>query len=477
MFFLTPSRDSLPGIWKDLRLDIVAIIAVLGDSSVTRNAQVSALSWYNIIPRLLPAPQALLKQERERNLPAQLSTQSGTIVSIRSGNVRQYLTFFTNVLHPHRLERYQVEFLQVTPKRGKAPGNAYGARPWSELFWLSVVGCAMSVALLILSAIYQDGMALLATLFLSAVSTLIGIGSHWVLDFPQAQLMPDKLLLADVVIRYPNGAFRVIRCTEPTSRLYFQGEGCRYYFEDTTYRSITWLAAILLMLGVICMSNSTLRLQLAFATAYIILNALYWGASAVNPLTHYWDHAFEITKFEILLPKGHNMTPKSITETENQSKWSAEVTGDPNTLKQRYRNWRRGYKMSDSPTPERTFTTALWIAIALTGTSKWLNDLTDIVPTSEAWKEWLALADQKAKYQLQFRAGRISSNIKQVYASTPHPIHIRTDWDYKKALVDILTRKKDFPRSDLERPESAPSQDTSRAIMESITEVSGPDLS
>jgi hypothetical protein len=136
--------------------------------------------------------------------------------------------------------------------------------------------------------------------------------------------------------------------------------------------------------------------------------------------------------------------------------------------------------MNDSSTkqePDRTMTTALWVAIALTGTSKWLNDSTYIAPVSEAWKEWLTLADLKAKNQLQFRAGRIRSNLKQVHASTPHPIHIRVDWDYRKALRDILTRKKkDFPRPDLERSESATSQETPRAIMESITEVSSPDL-
>src|SRR5947209_6134594 len=91
MYFLDSSRDSLPGRFQNLRLDIVGIIAILGDGGVTRNAQVAALSWYNIIPRLLPAPQALLKQERDRRLP----TESGTVVGVYSGNVRHNLNFFT----------------------------------------------------------------------------------------------------------------------------------------------------------------------------------------------------------------------------------------------------------------------------------------------------------------------------------------------------------------------------------------------
>jgi hypothetical protein len=458
MFFLLPFKDSLPGSWKDLRLDIVGIIAILGDGGVTRNAQVSALSWYNNIPRLLPAPQALLKQERDRRLP----TQSGTVVGVYSGNVRHDLNFFINVLHPHRLENYQVELLKVDPKGEEAPDKSYGARSWGELFCLSVVGCAMSVALIVLSAIYQDGMSMLATIFLSTVSSLVGISSHWKLDFPKPKVASRKEILppGDVVIYYPNGAFRVIRCKEETSRLYFQVEGCKYSVKDTPYRSIALLATILLMLGVICLSNATLRLQLAFATAYIILNALYWGVSAVNPVTNHWKHAFDVTPINYqILPKGHNTNLRPGMESQNQSKRSPEVTGDLNTTKRRrLRNLAVGYRMSNSNSesqsqlqsqPDRTMTTAMWIAIALTGTSKWLNDSTQIAPVSDAWKEWLAEADRQARSQF-FRAGRIGSKIQEVHAYDSHPVKIRCNWDYKKALADILTKKK--PDLDSKRP-------------------------
>jgi hypothetical protein len=483
MYFLDSSRDSLPGRFQDLRLDIVGIIAILGDGGVTRNAQVAALSWYNNIPRLLPAPQALLKQERDRRLP----TQSGTVVGVYSGNVRHDLNFFTSVLHPYRLQKYEVEFLQVD--FDGTSGELYGARPWGELFCLSVVGCLMSLALIALSIYYQDGMSLLATIFLSMVSSLVGIGSHWKLDFPPPKVANPKEILppGDIVIYYPNGALRVIRCTEQTSRLYFEVERCKYSLEDSPYRSIALVATIMLMLGVIFMSNATLRLQVAFASAYIILNALYWGVSAVNPLTNHWKHSFKITKFPLVTPVKPNTQLGKMAQ--DQPKQSPEVTGGTRiSMRRRWRNSakrRRGAQMVDcemndlgmQQEPDRTMTTALWVAIALTGTSKWLNDSTYIAPVSEAWKEWLTLADQKAKNQLQFRAGRIRSNINQVHASTPHPIHIRVDWDYKKALADILAKKKkDFPRPDLERSEPASNQGTPRPIMESITEVNGPDL-
>jgi hypothetical protein len=346
MFFLDFTRDSLPGIFQNLRLDIVGIIAILGDGGVSRNAQVAALSWYNNIPRLLPAPQALLKQERDRRLPI----ESGTVVGVYSGNVRHNLNFFTSVLHPYRLQKYEVEFLQVD--FDGASDELYGARLWGELFCLSVVGCLMSIALLVLSIYYQDGMSLLATIFLSMVSSLVGIGSHWNLDFPPPKVANPKEILppGDIVIYYPNGALRVIRCTEQTSRLYFEVERCKYSLGDTPYRSIALLATIMLMLGVIFLSNATLRLQVAFASAYIILNALYWGVSAVNPLTNHWKHSFKITKFPLVTPvkldKPDTQFGKNIRD---QSKQSPEVTsGTRLSTRRRWRNsaaLRRGAQM------------------------------------------------------------------------------------------------------------------------------------
>ena len=472
MFFLKPSRDSLPGSFHDLRLDIVGIIAILGDGGVTRNAQVSALSWYNSIPRLLPAPQALLKQERERRMP----TQPGTVVGVYSGNVRHDLNFFSTVLHPHRLENYQVELLKVDPKGGEAPDKSYGSRRWGELFWLSVVGCLMSVALISLSILYEDGMSLLATIFLSTVSSLVGVSSHWRLDFPKPKVASRKEILppGDVVIYYPNGAFRVIRCKEETSRLYFQVEGCKYSLKDTPYRSLALLATVMLMLGVIFMSNATLRLQVAFASAYIILNALYWGVSAVNPVTNHWEHEFEVAKINYeMLPKGGKMNSQSIQEIEDQSQRSPEITGDSNNpTRRRWRSSEVGYKMNDSSPqtlPDRTMTTAMWIAIALTGTSKWLNDSTQIAPVSDAWKEWLAQADRQARWQFS-RAGRIGSKMQEVHAHSSHPVKIQF-WDYKEALKNVLTntkRKRDLDSRtpNWDEPDPEESEDKAPAITE-----------
>jgi hypothetical protein len=58
----------------NLQLDIVGFLAVLGEGSVLSNAQVSTLSRLVFVPRLLPAPQALLRPTR----PQMLQPEPGT---------------------------------------------------------------------------------------------------------------------------------------------------------------------------------------------------------------------------------------------------------------------------------------------------------------------------------------------------------------------------------------------------------------
>jgi hypothetical protein len=92
------------GIWRDypffyanfgnLQLDIVGFLAVLGEGSVLANAQVSTLSNLIYIPRLLPAPQALLRPTR----PSKLPTEPGTVSGVFSGNKRDYINFIGHLV-------------------------------------------------------------------------------------------------------------------------------------------------------------------------------------------------------------------------------------------------------------------------------------------------------------------------------------------------------------------------------------------
>lgn len=82
------------GGFDNFQLDIVGFLAVLGESSVTANAQVSALSRLFYLPRLLPAPQALLPPSRATTLPS----TPASVTSVQTGNVKPHVHHVANIL-------------------------------------------------------------------------------------------------------------------------------------------------------------------------------------------------------------------------------------------------------------------------------------------------------------------------------------------------------------------------------------------
>ena len=108
------------GVWwvdglGNFQLDIVGFLAVLGEGSVLANAQVSALSRLFVskgnhfesmehcaltlalsqyLPRILPAPQALLYTTRPTTLPPTTAYVSG----VESGNYTDKVHHVANVL-------------------------------------------------------------------------------------------------------------------------------------------------------------------------------------------------------------------------------------------------------------------------------------------------------------------------------------------------------------------------------------------
>src|SRR3984957_7600953 len=80
-----PSQDQV-GVLQ-IQMDIVGFLAILGEGSVLSNAQVASLSWLIYLPRLMPAPQALLRTSRLDKL----SPHSGYTTSVHSGNVRHHI--------------------------------------------------------------------------------------------------------------------------------------------------------------------------------------------------------------------------------------------------------------------------------------------------------------------------------------------------------------------------------------------------
>ncbi|KAK4984767.1 hypothetical protein LTR50_006389 [Elasticomyces elasticus] len=334
---------------SDLRLDIIGFLAILGEGSVTSNSQVAALSSLFYLPRLLPAPQALLRPSR----PATLVPTDAQVSGVHNGMHKGHINHVANVLLGDDLPKHAVRVVEIVkntdgPKGKNTDGPRVRAKTMGPLAAIALLGCFYSIGLLIASILYDDGMSLLATITLSFLSTLIGISNHWDLKF--AKVTKDDVPPGHLVIRFYKGAFIVVKCKEEVAReLYFAPEEIEYTMgHPAIYRLTSLMGTLLLMLGVVALANAKLYLQLAWAGAYITLNAAYWAAAAV-PHRYHWDLS-------------------------------------------RYTVHEQGF---DTGAENPTFTLALWKTIVATKSIDWVAT-NEASPQTPAWKEWLREAEEKA---------------------------------------------------------------------------------
>jgi hypothetical protein len=85
-------RQDLPG-W---RFDVITLLAIIGESSVAEHAQTLTASTLCLLPRIIPAPQALLRPVRPQRLPEVTAKMAG----VYGGVVLDTVGFFANIMHP-----------------------------------------------------------------------------------------------------------------------------------------------------------------------------------------------------------------------------------------------------------------------------------------------------------------------------------------------------------------------------------------
>lgn len=78
------------------RLDVVTLLAVIGENSMAEHSQAITASFLCMLPRILPAPQALLKPSRPGRMPEVTAKMCG----VYSGFVLDSVGFFANIIHP-----------------------------------------------------------------------------------------------------------------------------------------------------------------------------------------------------------------------------------------------------------------------------------------------------------------------------------------------------------------------------------------
>lgn len=225
-----------------------------------------------------------------------------------------------------------------------------GLRALGPLAWVTLFGFFISIALLIISIALGDGMSLIATILLSGLSTLVGISNKWELRLPRYHKPGSIPPPGDLVIRYPNKSFLIVFCEEEVARELFWGvDEIKYHIRNgTTYRMISLAGTLMLMLGVIVLSNAKLPLKFCWTGAYLVLNAAHWAAAALPQRLH-WD----FSRFKL----------------EEQG-----IAGGP-------RN--------------DTYMDAVGKAVIVTKSVEWLR-LGRLVPFTRKWDEWLIEAERVA---------------------------------------------------------------------------------
>ncbi|OBT41047.1 hypothetical protein VE00_08387 [Pseudogymnoascus sp. WSF 3629] len=401
------------------RLDIVSLLAVIGESSMAEHSQAMTASWIGCLPRIIPAPQVLLKPTR----PTRMPHSTASVVGVKNGIQVPTLNYFPNIVHPiedlapfsfrvyrirhsrhalsqhndprswrsvnsrhnttlprHNgffttasnflrgdwLRRADPEKTPIIAAQPLKPPPHVPAKTFSPLNLLSIFSCVLTWAIFAVSLYNRDGIACLALIAISLVSTIVGYASLWspqLMKRTSGAVVPE----GDVVIRTREGAFIVVKCDENVAReLYTGTEECTYLVHSVrAYRALIGLATFILMVAVVLLGNCNFDQQAAIGSAYIVLNGLYWAASLV-PKREFWD---------LKMYDREDITPDDCRDAD-----CARPGGEPDDLP--------------------SFTRTMWYAIRVTGEVGWVRT-SGAAPKTVEWMRWVSAAERQVKERKQ----------------------------------------------------------------------------
>lgn len=397
-----PSGRNDDGGW---RLDIVSLLAVIGESSMEEHSQVLTSSWIGMLPRIIPAPQALLKPTR----PTRLPQVNAAVVGVHNGTLIPTLNYFPNIIHPiDDLPPLSFKVLEIkhsdvadqaaalaaenksastsvdlptiengpspAPMRKRAgirhiterltknldqPRTHVPSRRLSPLNLLSIGSCLLTMGLVVWAALIKDGTALTALGTISLATSVVGYASWWSPVLTE-RISRTKVPPGDVVIRTREGAFLLVKCDENVAReLYTGTEECHYYVQKTLYRTLVAVGTFLLMISVVLLGNCHFTMQAAIGVSYIVLNGAFWAASLINK-RRFWD----LSAYE-----WKDVTPHDARNAHLEQ--DRTLSGKP------------------------SFTRTMWYAIRETKKVGWVRS-GGAAPRTQQWEDWLNHAEKKA---------------------------------------------------------------------------------
>ncbi|KAF5002948.1 hypothetical protein FGRMN_7 [Fusarium graminum] len=107
----SPGWKWFPNSKNNWSLDVVTLLAVIGESSMADQTQTITASLLCLLPRLIPAPQALLKPSRPSRMPETLAKMTG----VYSGTTLDSVGFFATIITPlGALHPFSFRVLEIT---------------------------------------------------------------------------------------------------------------------------------------------------------------------------------------------------------------------------------------------------------------------------------------------------------------------------------------------------------------------------
>jgi len=237
------------------RLDVVSLLAVIGEAIVADQAQVISSSPLSLLPRLIPAPQGFLRAERPRKLPA----VPGLVVkSIFGGSQVNELNYFANVIHNiEKLPNYAIQEWKISLRDSAKSDASVGPKTWSPYDILAVASFSITVGLLAAACVLHDGIAALAIALLALQSSLSCAAWRWkpVLT-ARVSGSSNEVPKGRIAIRTRGGGFVIVKCDEAVARLLYIGEDTALYCLGSTKAKIaTGLATAFLMVSCVVVKS------------------------------------------------------------------------------------------------------------------------------------------------------------------------------------------------------------------------------
>jgi hypothetical protein len=422
------------------RLDIVSLLAVIGEGSMEAHMQPMTSSWTceyitnrnslmveesnansfaGMLPRIMPAPQALLKPSR----PTRMPSFPASVVGVSNGTFVPVLNFFPSIIHPiDDLPAFAFKLFQIKRKNdihlsNKPPSETsektivsgtdggvveaqnfspklrnrqstlqqitksatkvlmttephIPTKTFSPLNVLSVLSCLLTIGLLIWAALIEDGTACVALGSISLASCIVGYGSWWSPILKQ-RVFHGYVPPGDVVIRTREGAFIVVKCDEEVAReLYTGTEECHYWTKTKTYRVLVGMGTFLLMVSVVLLGNCDFPMQAAIGGSYIALNGAFWLVSLLEK-NSFWD----MSVYEC-----NDITPQDARLAEEPHPADVKDVQDVQDVE-----------------AIASYTRSLWYAIRETGGETAWARISGAAPQTDEWKKWLDEAGEHAK--------------------------------------------------------------------------------